>query len=298
MSNFWSTYIIAIVALNIVGCAWLLMWTRRMDLSDMPEDGTTGHEYDGIREYNNPLPRWWLVLFWITIIFALVYLVLYPGLGKYPGVLGWTSAGEVAKHEQEYQQQYGALYAGYASTPVEELATDPRAMQIGARLFANNCSTCHGTDAKGARGFPNLTDQDWIHGGSPERIEETILNGRHGIMPAWKDGIGEDGVQQVAQYLLSLSGRQHDATQAKAGGTIYAGTCAVCHGASGDGVQLMGAPRLNDNIWLYGGSEASLVKTIAEGRVGHMPAQKDILGSERVHLLTAYVWSLSQPKEK
>jgi cytochrome c oxidase cbb3-type subunit 3 len=293
MSNFWSFWIIALVSINIFGCVWLLMWTRRMDPSSQAEDGTTGHEYDGIREYNNPLPSWWLTMFWLLILFGLGYLALYPGLGKYPGLLGWTSHGEVAQDEKAYQQQYGALYAGYAKTPIEQLAKDPRAMQIGGRLFANNCAACHGTDAKGAKGYPNLTDTDWLYGGTPDKITETIANGRHGVMPAWHDTLGEEGVKQVANYVLSLSGHKHDSQLAKAGTDIFASKCSVCHGATGEGNPLMGAPRLNDNIWLYGGSESTVIKTISDGRGGQMPAWKDTLGSERVHLLAAYVWSLS-----
>lgn len=298
MSDFWSYYIIAIVVLNIGGCAWLLMWTRRMDLSDMPADGTTGHVYDGIREYNNPLPRWWLGLFWITIIFSIAYLVLYPGFGKYPGVLGWTSQAEVAQDEKEYQQQYGAIYANYAKLPIPDLAKDERAMKIGGRLFANNCATCHGADAKGARGFPNLTDADWLHGGTPEKIEETILNGRNGVMPPWQEALGEEGVRDVAHYVRSMAHLQFDNAYSVAGKKLYATTCIACHGPDGEGNILMGAPNLTDNIWLYGSSEATLIKTIGEGRQGHMPAQKDLLGAERVHLLAAYVWSLSYSNQK
>lgn len=294
MSNFWSGYIIAIVVLNIVGCAALLMWTRRMDSSGMPADGTTGHEYDGIREYNNPLPRWWLVLFWITLIFGVGYLILYPGLGKFAGTLGWTSQSEVQQSEKAYQQQYGAIYAQYAQTPIEQLANDARAMKIGGRLFANNCSTCHGTDAHGARGFPNLTDADWLHGGSSERIVETISNGRNGMMPAWQETLGDEGVKQLANYVLTLSGRQADSQLAAAGQNVFANNCAGCHGADGKGNPMIGAPNLSDSVWLYGGSEATLIKTIAEGRNGHMPAQLENLGAERVHLLAAYVWSLSR----
>jgi cytochrome c oxidase cbb3-type subunit 3 len=293
MSNFWSGYIIAIVVLNIVGCAALLMWTRRMDSTGMPADGTTGHEYDGIREYNNPLPRWWLYLFWITLIFSVAYLVLYPGLGKFSGTLGWTSQGEMQQDEKAYRQQYGAIYAQYAQVPIKELARDERAMKIGGRLFANNCSTCHGTDAHGARGFPNLTDPDWLYGGEPERIVETISNGRNGLMPAWQASLGDEGVKQVANHVLTLAGRKADTAQAAAGEKIFAGSCAGCHGADGRGNPMLGAPNLADSVWLYGGSEAALIKTIAEGRNGHMPAQKEILGAERVHLLAAYVWSLS-----
>lgn len=297
MSNFWSFYIIALVALNIGGCAWLLMWTRTMDKDDMPADGTTGHEYDGIREYNNPLPRWWLWLFWITIFFAIVYLTLYPGLGKFQGVLGWSSHQELAQDEKAYQAQYGAIYANYAKMPFEQLAKDDRAMKIAGRLFANNCSACHGTDAHGGRGFPNLTDNDWLYGGEPDRIYETIMEGRNGMMPAWKDILGAQGVKEVANYVLSLSGRDKvDHKLAAAGQEKFATNCAACHGPDGKGNPMMGAPNLTDNIWLYGGSESTVIKTVMEGRNGHMPAQKDNLGPERVHLLAAYVWSMSHNK--
>ncbi|MGH8492592.1 MAG: cytochrome-c oxidase, cbb3-type subunit III [Moraxellaceae bacterium] len=296
MSDFWSYYIIAIVALNIGGCAWLLMWTRRMDIHDMPADGTTGHVYDGIREYNKPLPRWWLSLFWITIIFSLVYLVLYPGLGKFEGVLGWTSHKEVAAEEQAYQEKYGAMYAGYAKLPIEELARNEAAMKIAGRLFANNCATCHGADAHGARGFPNLTDNDWLHGGEPSNIEETILNGRNGVMPPWKEALGEDGVRDAAHYVRVMANLQSENAYSVAGQKLYATTCIACHGPDGKGNVMMGAPNLTDNVWLYGSSEGSLIKTIGEGRIGHMPAQKDLLGPERVHMLAAYVLSLSHSK--
>lgn len=295
MSNFWSNYIIAIVVLNIAGCAWLLMWTRKMNLSDMPADGTTGHEYDGIREYNNPLPRWWLMLFWITIVFSIGYLMLYPGMGKFQGYLGWSSAGEHATADKQYNEQYGKLYAELAKVPVEQLVKDERAMKIGARLFANNCSVCHGTTARGAAGFPNLTDSDWLYGGTPENIRESIMNGRNGVMPAWIDSLGAAGVDEVANHVLSLSGRKADAKLAAAGKDKFA-VCSACHGADGKGNQMLGAPNLTDNIWLYGGSLAAVKKTLTEGRAGKMPAQKDALGAERVHLLTAYVYSLSHKK--
>lgn len=293
MSNFWNVYIIALVVLNIVGCAWLLMWTRKMNPADMPADGTTGHEYDGIREYNNPLPAWWLYLFWITLVFGVAYLVLYPGLGKFEGVLGWTSQKEVAQDEAAYQKQYGAIYAAYAKVPIPELAKDARAMKIGGRLFANNCAACHGTDAHGARGFPNLTDSDWLYGGEPERIVETLTLGRTGMMPAWKDILGDEGVKKATHYVMSMAGRQADAGLAAAGQEIFATNCAACHGADGKGNPFMGAPNLTDKVWLYGGTEAAITHSLAEGRQGHMPAQKDILGDERIHLLSAYVWSLS-----
>lgn len=296
MSNFWSFYIIAIVVLNIVGCAWLLMWTRKMNPAEMADDGTTGHEYDGIREYNNPLPRWWLYLFWITIVFGVTYLALFPGLGSFKGALGWTSQGEVAADQVAYQKQYGAIYADYAKVPVEQLARDERAMKIGARLFANNCAMCHGADAQGAKGFPNLTDSDWLYGGTPDRIVETLTVGRNAMMPAWKDVLGEEGIQKATHYVMSMAGKKHDAALAGAGQEVFATNCAACHGADGKGNIMMGAPNLTDNVWLYGGSEVAITKTLAEGRAGHMPAQKEALGDERIHLLAAYVWSLSNTR--
>lgn len=296
MSNFWSIYIIVLTLLVIGGCAWLLMWTRNMDLHNQADDGTTGHEYDGIREYNNPLPRWWLYLFWITIIFSLVYLLLYPGLGKFQGILGWSSQGEVQAQEQQYQARYGAIYAQYAQTPIEALAHDEAAMKIAGRLFANNCAACHGTDAHGARGFPNLTDDDWLYGGDAASIEQTILNGRNGAMPAWQESLGADAVRDVSHYVRTLSKLQSDNAYSVAGEKVFAGTCAACHGADGKGNTLLGAPNLTDDVWLYGGSIERVLESVGQGRQGHMPAQKDLLGPERVHLLAAYVWSLSQQK--
>jgi cytochrome c oxidase cbb3-type subunit 3 len=292
MSNFWSCYIIILVVTNITLCFLLLRWTSKMDLNDLAEDGTTGHEYDGIKEYNNPLPRWWLYLFYLTIVFAIGYLALYPGLGKFPGMLGWTSHGEHDKDQAAYEQKYGPIYAAYYKVPVEQLAKDGRAMQIGNRLFENNCAACHGSDAHGARGFPNLTDDDWLHGGKPADIETTILEGRDGTMPAWGEKLGDEGVKKVASYVLSLSGRKVDPKLAAAGQPLFS-NCMPCHGVDAKGNIFIGAPNLTDTIWLYGGDEKTVIQTIAFGRHGHMPTWKDTLGKERVHLLAAYVWSLS-----
>lgn len=292
MSNFWSGYIILLALANIIGVAVLLMWTRRMDISDLAEDGTTGHEYDGIREYNNPLPRWWLITFWGTIVFALVYLVLYPGLGKYPGLLGWTASGELAKNEQLYKRQYGGLYAEFARTPIPELAQNERAMQVAGRIFANNCAACHGSNARGGLGYPNLTDKDWLYGGEPENLVATLTHGRKGVMPAFKEAMGEDGVKEVVTYTLSLSGRLVDPELAKAGQARFA-ICASCHGANGLGNQTLGAPNLTDTIWLHGGSEAQVMDTVLYGRNNVMPAFDQILGPERVHLMAAYVYYLA-----
>lgn len=292
MSNFWSGYIIVLALANIIGVAVLLMWTRRMDISDLAEDGTTGHEYDGIREYNNPLPRWWLITFWGTILFALAYLVLFPGLGKYPGLLGWSSSGELAQDEQLYKRQYGGLYAEFARTPIPELAQNERAMQVAGRIFANNCAACHGSNARGGTGYPNLTDKDWLYGGEPENLVATLTHGRKGVMPAFKEAMGEDGVQEVVTYALSLSGRIVDPELAKAGQARFA-ICASCHGANGTGNKALGAPNLTDTTWLHGGSEAQVVNTVLYGRNNVMPAFAPILGPERVHLMAAYVYYLA-----
>lgn len=294
MTTFWSCWIMFLVTANIVLCTWLLNWTSKMDSAELAEDGTTGHEYDGIREYNNPLPRWWLYLFYGAIIFAVGYLVLYPGFGSFPGLKGWTSHGEHDADQAAYEKQYGPIYAAYYQQPIEQLAKDQRAMQIGNRLFENNCAACHGSDAHGARGFPNLTDDDWLHGGKPSDIETTILEGREGIMPAWGDKLGADGVEQVANYVLSLSGRTAgvDPALAAKGKALFV-NCMPCHGQDAKGNIFIGAPNLTDTIWLYGGDKATVIKTITFGRHGHMPTWKDTLGKERVHLLAAYVWSLS-----
>ena len=292
MSNFWSGYIIVLALANIIGVAVLLMWTRRMDISDLAEDGTTGHEYDGIREYNNPLPRWWLITFWGTIAFALTYLVLFPGLGKYPGMLGWSSSGELAKDEQLYKRQYGGLYAEFARTPIPELAQNERAMQVAGRIFANNCAACHGSNARGGQGYPNLTDKDWLYGGEPENLVATLTHGRKGVMPAFKEAMGEDGVREVVAYALSLSGRIVDPELAKAGEARFA-ICASCHGANGLGNKALGAPNLTDTTWLHGGSEEQVLNTVLYGRNNVMPAFEPILGPERVHLMAAYVYYLA-----
>lgn len=292
MSDFWSGYIIVLALANIVVVSWLLMWTRKMDLSELAEDGTTGHEYDGIKEYNNPLPRWWLICFWGSIAFALGYLALYPGLGKFQGLLGWSSHGELKADEVAYDKQFGPLYDSFAAIPIPELAKNERAMKVAGRIFANNCAVCHGSNARGGNGFPNLTDQDWLYGGEPEKIVETLTLGRNGQMPAWLDTMGEQGVREVVAYALSLSGRKVNEDLAAAGQARF-GVCAGCHGANGKGNQALGAPNLTDTTWLYGGTQKKVLETVLYGRQNHMPSFAKTLGPERVHLMAAYVYSLS-----
>ena len=304
MTSFWSWYITLLSLGTIAALVWLLLATRKGQRSDSTEE-TVGHSYDGIEEYDNPLPRWWFLLFVATVIFALGYLVLYPGLGNWKGVLpgyegGWTQVKEWQREVDKANEQYGPLYAKFAAMPVEEVAQDPQALKMGGRLFASNCSVCHGSDAKGAYGFPNLTDNDWIWGGEPETIKTTIMGGRQAAMPAWRDVIGEEGIRNVAGYVRTLSGRDIPEginVDLEQGQKIFASNCVACHGPEGKGTQAMGAPNLTDNVWLYGSSFAQIQQTLRYGRNGRMPAQEEILGNDKVHLLAAYVYSLSQKSE-
>jgi cytochrome c oxidase cbb3-type subunit III len=294
VSSFWSGYIAVITLVSILACLVLLraMSSKRAAGPAQPE--VHGNVWDeDLQEYNNPLPRWWMGLFYITIAFGLLYLVLYPGLGSFKGVLDWSSSGQYAKETQQAAAQYGPIFAKYAKLDVPALAANPEAHAIGERLFLTYCTQCHGSDARGGFGFPNLTDNDWLWGGEPQTIETTILDGRTGVMPAWGPVLGEQGVKQVANYVLSLSGSKYDLQLAKAGKEKFATNCVACHGPEGKGNQALGAPNLTDNIWLFGGSEKTVIETITNGRTGTMPAWKDFLGKEKVHLLAAYVYSFS-----
>jgi len=297
MSTFWSIWIIVFTAITIVGCTWLLFANRKVEVSDDTKEGEspkTGHVYDGIEEYDNPLPGWWFKMFVGTVVFGVIYLVLYPGLGNFGGVLGWTQVGQWEEEVAEAEAKYAPLYEQYSETPVEELIANPEAMKMSRRLFNNNCAVCHGSDGRGSYGFPNLADSDWLYGGSAEDIKTTLVNGRQGAMPALGGALGEDGVDNVAEYVFKLSGREHDAKKAEAGGQLFATYCAACHGADGTGNKMLGAPNLTDGIWLYGGSPTLVRHTIRNGRNGNMPAQADKLKAEKIHLLTAYVYSLSK----
>ncbi|MEA3300378.1 MAG: cytochrome-c oxidase, cbb3-type subunit III [Pseudomonadota bacterium] len=294
MSSFWSWWVIVLVVINIVGALWLLFANRKVEVRGPSGDAPkTGHVYDGIEEYDNPLPGWWFKMFVGTAVFSVIYLILYPGLGNFKGVLDWTSTGEWRADVAAADEKYGPLFARYKDTPVEDLALDPEAMKMGARLFANNCSVCHGTDGRGGYGFPNLADGDWLYGGSPDNIHASIAQGRAGMMTPFGQILGEAGVVDAANYVFSLSGRDHDAESAARGGKLFATYCVACHGADAKGNQLLGAPNLTDNIWLYGGSPEIVKHTIRNGRQGNMPAQQDLLKDDKIHLLAAYVYSLS-----
>ena len=299
MTGFWSIYITILTVGTLLGLTWLIFATRKGQRPDTT-DQTMGHTFDGIEEYDNPLPRWWFMLFVGTLIFSVAYLILYPGLGNWKGVLpgyaeGWTGVNQWKKEMARADEQYGPLYAKFAAMPVAEVAKDEQALKMGARLFASNCSVCHGSDAKGAYGFPNLTDHDWLYGGQADTIKTTIMGGRQAAMPAWKDILGEEGIKNVAGYVRSLSGLKNpEGLDIAAGQKTFATNCAVCHGAEGKGTQAMGATNLADGTWLYGSSFAQVQQTLRFGRNGMMPAQKDMLGNDKVHLLAAYVYSLSQ----
>jgi cytochrome c oxidase cbb3-type subunit 3 len=302
-SSFWNWYIIIPTLGGILGCFLLVRWLSGGGVKSGEKAKSMGHVWDeNLEELNNPLPSWWLKLFYITMVFGLCYLTLYPGLGSFPGLLGWSSAGQYEREIDLADASYGPLFTKYRAMPIIAVAADPEAHKMGERLFVNYCSVCHGSDARGARGFPNLRDNDWLYGGSPEQIEQTILNGRNGVMPAWKDALGGDqGVADTVQYVLSLSGRNVDQAAAARGKEKFQTFCVACHGADGKGNQALGAPNLTDNIWLYGGSEKTVTETISNGRNGQMPAHKDFLGEDKVHLLAAYVYSLStgeQPGEE
>lgn len=300
-SPFWHYYIVVIVVGSIIWVLWLLLSQNVVKVKKGEDVKTMGHSWDGIEEYNNPLPFWWFILFLSTIAMAVVYLALYPGLGDFKGIgfngKPWTSKNQYEAEVQAAEKTSGALYAKYAGMSVADVAKDPAAMTIGMNLFATYCIQCHGSDAQGSRGFPNLTDTDWLYGGTPEKIHETIAKGRTGVMAAWGPVLGEEGVKDVAHFVMSLSGKEHNEDRAVRGKDIFAANCVACHGADGSGTQGM-APNLTDDVWLWSGSEKGIIETITGGRHNQMPTWEGFLNDEKIHLLTAYVWGKSHPDGK
>ncbi|MFT5900225.1 MAG: cytochrome c oxidase cbb3-type subunit 3 [Glaciecola sp.] len=318
MSMFWTIWISVISLGTILGCYLLLRWCLSNKIG-IEEGASMGHVFDGIEEINNQLPRWWTILFYITMVWGVAYLIFYPGLGGFKGVLGWTSSNqgvlsleesklalqrdiddgnwnEYALQIKYASEKFDPIFEEYAKTPVELLAQNKEAVKIGQRLYIQNCAQCHGSNAKGAAsGFPDLTDDDWLYGGSGDKIKETLILGRRGAMPGWLNSMGEDGVAEVVAYTLSLSGR--DVEQGlKDKGKVRFAVCAACHGMDGKGNQILGAPNLTDNIWLYGGNTKSVTQTLYYGRNGVMPAFDETLGEDKVHVVAAYVYSLSHSK--
>lgn len=295
-SGFWSIAIIAVTLGGIAGCM-LLLWAAGKAKVSPDGDNTTGHVWDGdLREMNNPLPRWWVWMFILTTLFSIVYLVLYPGLGDKPGTLNWTSTGEHQADVDKLKADTAPLYAKFAAMPVAEIAKDAQAMDIGERLFMNNCAQCHGSDARGSKGFPNLADGDWLWGGAPEQVIETVTKGRIGTMPPMAAAVGTpDDVRNVAHYVLSLSNGPHDSVRAALGKSKFT-ACAACHGSNGKGNPLLGAPNLTDDVWLHGWGEEAIVSMINNGKTNQMPAQEGKFSAEQIRVLSSYVWSLNSKR--
>ncbi|HEX6363195.1 MAG TPA: cytochrome-c oxidase, cbb3-type subunit III [Albitalea sp.] len=298
MSDFfnsgWSIFVAATTILSLVFCLALLVIAARRRV--MANDNTTGHVWDeDLRELNNPLPRWWMWLFVITVVFSAIYLTFYPGLGSRQGTLNWSSVSQYQDEQAKARAAAAPIFAAFAAKPAHELARDPKAMAVGERLFANNCATCHGADARGSKGFPNLADRDWLWGGAPETIAETITKGRNGMMPPMAAAVGNaEEVRNVANYVLSLSNSPHDSIAASAGKAKFA-ACAACHGPEGKGNPALGAPNLADNTWLHGWGEDAVIAMVSKGKTNVMPAHGARFTKEEIHVLAAYVWSLSNP---
>ncbi|MCX7240914.1 MAG: cytochrome-c oxidase, cbb3-type subunit III [Burkholderiales bacterium] len=295
-SNFWSIYVAGITGVSILACA-ILLWLTGKTHAMTASDNTTGHVWDeDLREMNNPLPRWWVGLFIITIVFGVVYLTLYPGMGSFAGTAKWSQQDQYEREVAKGNAEVAPLYAKFSAMAVEDVARDPQARAIGERLFMNNCSQCHGSDARGSKGFPNLTDGDWLHGGTPDKIKETITKGRIGNMPPMAAALGTaEDAKNVANYVLSLSNSPHDSVRAQAGKEKFA-VCAACHGPDAKGMQAVGSANLTDNIWLHGFGEAAILAMINNGKVNQMPAQGEKLTEGQIHVLASYVWGLSNAK--
>ena len=289
MSSAWSWFVIIGTLGSLIGAAIFLVMNRHTSGEE-----TTGHDYDGIQELDNPLPMWWVGMFLLTIIYAIGYLVWYPGLGNIKGTAGWTSIDQWQDEVDRHEERFAPIYTRLAAMSPEALAADRVAQQVGRRLYLNNCSTCHGVTAQGGFGFPNLTDGEWIWGEGFDAVKTAILNGRIAIMPPWGAALGDEGVANVTQYTLALAGLEHNADMAAAGEAQYNTLCVACHGLEGEGNPMLGSPNLNNNVWLYGSSAEEIAFTIRHGRNGNMPAFNDILGEEKAHILAGYVTSLSQ----
>lgn len=296
LSSFWNWYVIIITIVTIVACFWLLRWTK--GVSNRDEDGgtgTTGHVWDeDLVELNNPLPKWWLKLFYGTIIFSLVYMALFGGFGNIAGYLNWTQEGQYAEEMQIAAEAQEVIFAKYRQMDNETLVSNAEANATGQRLFSNHCAMCHGSDGAGARGFPNLTDGDWLYGGDFDTVMLTLLNGRMGAMPVMVGGLDESAISDLVVYVQSMSGQKADPAMAANGKKSFDMLCVACHGMDGKGMQALGAPNLTDNIWLYGGEPETIRETLVNGRNGNMPAFRDTLTDDQRRLLAAYVLSLSR----
>ena len=289
MSGLMHWFVTIVTVVSILACIWLIHWSTKQS-QGIADDATMGHKWDGdLEEYNNPLPRWWLYLFYITIIFALVYFALYPGLGNFAGTLGWSQEGQYDKEIVTANERYEPIYAAFGAQPADELLNNQDALRLGASLYQSYCTACHGSDARGAKGYPNLADNDWLYGGTADAIEYTLVNGRNGVMPPMGAVFDEAGLNALATLLADVP-----ADAATIDNTQYQAVCAACHGADGRGLQALGAPNLRDDIWLYGGSVEEIKYGIVNGRNNMMPPHGNLLGPARTRILTAYIMSLSQ----
>jgi cytochrome c oxidase cbb3-type subunit 3 len=292
MTSFWSNWVIILTTITLVGITWILLANRKT--TDRETDKTTGHVYDGIEELDNPLPAWWFYMFVITIVWGIGYLIVYPGMGNFTGTLGWTSIGQHEARVAKADETFREMRDKYLALPIEEIAADPVVRKMGQRMFGNNCAQCHGADAKGRYGFPNLTDGDWIFGGTPEAIKTSITQGRQAAMPAWGTIVGDEGVSDVTAYVLTLNGREEEGGSASEGEKVYQTYCVACHGPEAKGNPALGAPNLTNGIWLYGGKVTEIAHSVRAGRNGVMPAHKSMLEEDKIHIITAYVYGLSQ----
>lgn len=297
VSDFWHYYVTGLVVLSVAFCIWIL--ASNMTKRSPGPVSIHDHIWDEtLQEYNHPLPRWWMYLFWLTLFFAIGYYFLYPGLGNLPGKIGWTSVGQYQEEMKKADEQFKPIYDKYLKQDLLAVAVDPEAQAMGQRLFLTYCAQCHGADARGAKGYQNLTDGDWLYGGDAATVKATIVGGRQGVMPALGGVLGAEGVKDVANYVRSLSGLAHDSLRAQRGKDAFMQNCVACHGPEGKGNQALGAPNLTDRVWLYGSSEATIVETVSKGRQNQMPVFKDLLGEPKIHLLAAYVIGLSKNQDK
>jgi cytochrome c oxidase cbb3-type subunit III len=295
MPAFWHWFVVVLTVLFIIWCVWLIGWSTKQGPKNVSDDELVGHKWDGdLEEWNNPTPKWWLYLYFITVIWAVLFLVAMPGLGTFDGLLGWSSKGQYDAEMERAAATYEPIYEEFAAMEWDKLTQHEDALSLGASLFASYCTTCHGSDARGATGYPNLTDDNWQWGSTEQDIVATITNGRMAAMPVLAPALGGDeGVDNMVKYVKSLSGGAMDAG-AQAAQPQFAAMCSACHGLDGKGNKVFGAPNLTDDVWLYGGSDEAIRETILHGRNGVMPAQGDLLGANRIKILAAYVYSLSQ----
>ena len=295
MAAFWAWFVAAGTIAFVIWCVWLLSWSAKQGPQNKEDEDLVGHKWDGdLEEWNNPAPKWWLYLYFITIAWAVGYMIVYPGIGAFDGVAGWSQHKQYEDEMQAAEARYEPIYARFADMEFGALAQDPDANKLGRSLFASYCTTCHGSDARGATGFPNLTDDDWIWGKTEAAITTTILHGRNSIMPNLSAALGGDaGVENMVKYVRSLSGAAEADQAAMSAQPMFVALCSACHMADGSGNQILGGPNLTDDIWLYGGSADAIRTTIVQGRNGVMPAHGELLGDKRTKILAAYVYSLS-----